>query len=193
MFCVMSQKEPNKEESIKENFTIKMEMVDTGASTRGKQEMYLLLWGDCLFPIRTDSAATWRTTESQCHLRSAFWVVPTWQTKSVLVYRCHFQGDGRHPCVASFHTVINWWKKLWLKIRINQLSGQKCNLSVTKELDNNVGPTVCVAHGCWWMAWSYGQVDGLQKSEPGRYFRDADWSLGQTPMSAAHEYNSMGI
>lgn len=43
MFCVMSQKEPNKEESIKENFTIKMEMVDTGASTRGKQEMYLLL------------------------------------------------------------------------------------------------------------------------------------------------------
>lgn len=135
MFCVMSQKESNKEESTKENFTIKMEMVDTGASIRGKQEMYLLIWAGCLFPISTNFAATWRTTESHCHLRSAFWVVPSWQTKSFLVYRCHFQGDGWHPCVASFHTVINWRKKLWLKIRINRLNGQKCNLSVTKELD----------------------------------------------------------
>ena len=67
----MSQKESNKEESTKENFTIKMEMVDTG-STRGKQEMYLLIGAGCLFPISTNFAATWRTIESHCYLRSAF-------------------------------------------------------------------------------------------------------------------------
>lgn len=153
MFCIMSQRESNKEESTKEKFTIKMETVDTGTATRGKQEMQLLIGADCLFPIRTNSAATWRTSESHCRLRSAFWGPLVGKQKAAWL-QMSLPRWWKHPCVESFHTVINWWKKLWLKIRINQLSGQKCSLSVTQELDNSVGPAVCVTQGCWWMAWS---------------------------------------
>ena len=65
MFCVTSQRESNKEESTKENFTVKMETVDPGTATGGKGEMQRLTGAGCLFPTRTDSAATWRAPGPQ--------------------------------------------------------------------------------------------------------------------------------